>query len=99
MRSGRGWVSGFAHQSLFTNHQSRSPPAPHHEAQVAGRCHGHPSGCLPFRQAQGPEPLGHELGAEWLAEGRQALSLRSIPRAKTALPSPQLGNDGERTKP
>ena len=51
--------------------------APHHEAQVAGRCHVHPSGCLPFRQAQGPE----------LAEGRLAMSLRSIPRANTALPS------------
>ena len=86
MCSGRGWVFGFAHQSLFTNHQSPLPPAPHHEAQVAGRCHGHPSGCLPFRQAQGPE----------LAEGRQAMSLRSIPRAKTALPSHQLWNDGER---
>ena len=63
--------------------------APHHEAQVAGRCHGHPSGCLPFRQAQGPE----------LAEGRQAMSIRSIPRAKTALPSPQLGGEsGKREK-
>ena len=49
MRSGRGWVFGFAHQSLFTNHQSRFLLAPHHEAQVAGRRHGHPSGCL--RQA------------------------------------------------
>ena len=54
-----------------------------------GRCHGHPSGCLPFRQAQGPE----------LAEGRQAMSLRSIPRAKTALPISQLGKDGEHTLP
>ena len=59
-------------------------PAPHHVAPVAGRCHGHPSGCLPFRQAQGPE----------LAEGRLAMSLRSIPRAKTALPSPQLCKKG-----
>ena len=86
MRSGRDRVFRFGHQSLLTNHQSRFPPAPRHEALVAGRGHGHPSGCLPFRQAQGPE----------LAEGRQAMSLRSIPRAKTALPSPQLRNKGER---
>ncbi len=51
------------------------------------RCRGHPSGCLPFRQAHGPE----------LAEGRLAMSLRSIPRAKTALPCPQLGNENENT--
>ena len=36
--------------------------------------------------AQGPE----------LAEGRQALSLRSIPRANTALPSLQLGGESEK---
>jgi hypothetical protein len=38
-----------------------------------------------FDRAQGPE----------LAEGRLAMSLRSIPRAKTALPSPQRGNECE----
>ncbi len=69
---GKTPFDGAGRQSLFTNHQSPLPPTPHHEAQVTGRCHGHPSGCLPVRQAQGPE----------LAKGRQAMSLRSIPRAK-----------------
>ncbi len=30
-----------------------------------------------------------------MSEGWLAMSLRSIPRAKIALPDPQLGNEGE----
>ena len=52
---------------------------------IRGKSWSGTSGCLPFRLAQGPE----------LAEGRQAMSLRSIPSAKTALPSHQLCNEGE----
>ena len=58
-------------------------PAPHHEAQVAGRCHGHPSGCLPLRLAQGPE----------LAEGRLAMTNRRIqdrPRYEAPVGTPSL---------
>ena len=85
MRSGRGWVFRFGHQSLFTNHQSRFPPTPHHEAQVAGRCHGHPSGCLPFRQAQGRSlPRGGRRcrSAPFPAQKRRCQVLNLVTRVK-----------------